>query len=531
MKKIVLLLLFINSLSYANVYYVAVNGDNTADGSLANPWQTIQYAANNASAGAIVYIRGGAYNERVIFPSSGTVDAPIIFKNYAAEIVIIDGTGISWGGTWNGLLDITAKQYIQLEGLQVKNANYAAIFLENSNHITINKIQTYNSVSSGIGVWSCNHIIISNNTVEQACSTGNQECISVSNSFDCSVFENEVFNNGNGALGGEGIDIKQGSHDVNVYKNWVHNLNNRVGIYSDAWDQHTYNINIYQNKVNNCTETGIAIASEFGGLLEQVHIFNNIIYNNKYDGIQIGGWTHPDYTGTNTPISTIQIINNTCYNNGSIASGFGFGITIDNAFAANIQISNNILSQNSAQMEVVQSADAPNISNNLIDGSNDTTYAFTGANALVTSANFEDVANFDFHLGYTSEAIDAGLATNSPSVDYDGNARPLGDAVDIGAYEYNALLATHTPALTDFNFEVGPNPFDTTVTIKLHGKKPESCILALYNTSGALIYHDIVYNLNQEISINPNNDLPTGIYFLKIQFENQLLETFRLIKK
>jgi hypothetical protein len=45
----------------------------------------------------------------------------------------------------------------------------------------------------------------------------------------------------------------------------------------------------------------------------------------------------------------------------------------------------------------------------------------------------------DFHLLTTAPAIDAGSATGAPSADLDGNPRPVGAAVDVGAYEAQLL--------------------------------------------------------------------------------------------
>jgi hypothetical protein len=46
-----------------------------------------------------------------------------------------------------------------------------------------------------------------------------------------------------------------------------------------------------------------------------------------------------------------------------------------------------------------------------------------------------DTAGGDYHLVAGSEAIDAGTAEGAPDDDIEGNARPQGDAPDIGAYE------------------------------------------------------------------------------------------------
>ena len=56
-------------------HYVAKTGnDTTGDGSAGNPWLTIQKAANSVSAGEVVSVGPGTYNERVTIPAgaSGT---------------------------------------------------------------------------------------------------------------------------------------------------------------------------------------------------------------------------------------------------------------------------------------------------------------------------------------------------------------------------------------------------------------------------------------------------------------------------
>jgi hypothetical protein len=45
------------------------------------------------------------------------------------------------------------------------------------------------------------------------------------------------------------------------------------------------------------------------------------------------------------------------------------------------------------------------------------------------------LADGDYRLAPGSPAIDAGIADDAPADDLEGNARPVGAGVDIGAYE------------------------------------------------------------------------------------------------
>lgn len=54
------------------------------------------------------------------------------------------------------------------------------------------------------------------------------------------------------------------------------------------------------------------------------------------------------------------------------------------------------------------------------------------------AALFVDVENFDLHLLPDAAAIDAGSDIDAPAVDRDRIARPQGEGIDIGAYEWHA---------------------------------------------------------------------------------------------
>src|SRR5688500_14022654 len=65
-----------------STYYVSTQGDDTNAGSLDHPFRTIRRAADFASPGDTVLIRGGTYRETVRPARSGTSSEPIVFKPY-----------------------------------------------------------------------------------------------------------------------------------------------------------------------------------------------------------------------------------------------------------------------------------------------------------------------------------------------------------------------------------------------------------------------------------------------------------------
>ncbi len=79
------------SLAYpvpAGAHFVAPSGSDTATGTKAAPWRTVQYAANAAPAGSTVVLRGGTYHESVTFP----YQKPLKLQPFPGEQVIFDGS-------------------------------------------------------------------------------------------------------------------------------------------------------------------------------------------------------------------------------------------------------------------------------------------------------------------------------------------------------------------------------------------------------------------------------------------------------
>ncbi len=529
-KKIVtiLLLLLVKFNIQANVYYVATNGNDINSGTETLPWKTIQKAANTLIAGDTALIKSGTYNERVIIQNSGSPNNFIVFSNYQNDNVIVDGNGISWGSTWNGLFDISGKNYIQVEGLTVMNADYGGIWVENSDQIVIRNNYTYNSFSSGIGVWYSSNITIENNEVELACNDGEQECITIANSNNCEISKNNVHDNGLGTEGGEGIDIKEGSHDVNVFQNEVHHLNNRLGIYADAWDLHTYNINFFQNRVHHCSEAGIAVASENGGLIENVIIYNNIVYNNKYDGIELGAWSDIGFTGVK-PIKDVTIINNTCYNNGAYDNGWAYGINIDNPDAQNVIIRNNICSENSAQIAIQQIGLGGVVDHNLIFGNNTASGTLTGSDSIIGDPLFINPIQNDFHLMFNSPAIDTGSSINAPNFDFDSLPRPNNGSIDVGAYEFNPMLSIQDTDVAENRAEIYPNPFSDRLFIQISTETSANYTIQLFDLNGKLMDKNLIQKVSDDLIVIDRNNLVSGFYILNLMLDNEVILNRKLI--
>jgi hypothetical protein len=326
-------------------WYVKPGGRDSNDGrSINSAFATITHASEVAKAGDNIIIKAGEYSERVEIKSSGQRGKPI---SYIGEIgTVFNGANLVWWN-WDGLFDIDNKEYINVSGIKVINSTWAGISVENSKHINIENNTTVDTKSSGIYVGNKSEYIgISKNIISGACKGGSQEALSVVASNNVTVSYNNVSNSGTGENnnGGEGIDIKAGSHHINVIGNVVHN-NPKIGIYIDGWVEGLDIINIIGNEVYTIQAEGIVVVSEKGGPVNNVSIDNNNVHNN-HNGITIGGRERIDREDPTPPVSEKTAMNNILILNNTVHNNLDGGIYNANQDAKNVVIRNNISKEN-----------------------------------------------------------------------------------------------------------------------------------------------------------------------------------------
>lgn len=145
----------------SSTWFVSPSGSNRNPGTLAAPFQTIQYAADTAHAGDTVEIEAGVYHETVTPPNSGTAGAPITFESYDNESVTIDGADPVTGWT-NATGSIYSAQInwnlgegnnqVFVNGTMVNEARWPATGL-NLSHPTVATVAS----ASGTGTTSTIH--------------------------------------------------------------------------------------------------------------------------------------------------------------------------------------------------------------------------------------------------------------------------------------------------------------------------------------------------------------------------------------
>ena len=167
--------------------------------------------------------------------------------------------------------------------------------------------------------------------------------------------------------------------------------------------------------------------------VESGAVVNNVVYNVAGNGIV-----------TWHGARDIQIVNNTV--DGARGGGIVVGSGDSGASSTSgnyIIVVNNIITNSVRGISEAGVTGLNNrYANNLLY--NNTTRDIRLQNGLVATGTikadprFVDAAGHDYHLQANSPAIDAGAAVFSLLTDFDGHARPIGAAPDIGAYEHAA---------------------------------------------------------------------------------------------
>jgi hypothetical protein len=412
------------------LYYVDRSHPSANDagpGTETTPWRTILHAVKTARAGETVLIKRGTYNEsesgRVSVGNSGTAGNPITFAAYPGDERQVVITGATFR--------IAGKSHIVVRGLKVTGVTSASsprgFSVEGpGTDITISGNETYDTYSSGIGVWGVSwstdptdyrhlfNVVVENNLVRRACNGGYDECITVANGVNnIIVRNNEITESGNTALGGEGIDFKEGVFGGQIAGNNVHGIV-KVAIYLDAagvgiGPGGVEDIDISGNLVRNiATAEGILLSTEGPGNVRNIRVFNNVVQGVNKNGLVL--YRHPSGTGTATDIT---FINNTAYANTR------YGVRVDWPSASGVLVRNNIGYLNGYGDGSVAAGSAATADHNL-----------WGTDPL-----FVDAPAGDFRLRPGSPAVDMGSAAGAPAVDFAGVPRPQGAAFDIGAFE------------------------------------------------------------------------------------------------
>lgn len=229
--------------------------------------------------------------------------------------------------------------------------------------------------------------------------------------------------------------------NVVIQNNHIHNIGTSnpcsgsggSGINTDH-NKNGVNDDVIGNHVHDIGPAGCSAFYHGIYLSTSGNVKNNLVYKATGGGIQ----TWHDAT-------LINIVNNTLFNNGyGIIVGSGDFYQQPAAPGDYINVHNNIVFDNNIQGISEQGTTGIHNTyvNNLVyqNGTNWQHHnGTTDTGTVVTNPQFVNyirAGGGNYRLSSTSGAIDKGSPTYAPPTDIDGNIRPAGEAVEIGAYKY-----------------------------------------------------------------------------------------------
>lgn len=410
---IIIAIFTFTNLSFSQIFYVSSSeGSDSNPGTENQPWATIQKAADTIAPGDTVYIKAGTY-QRFIVTKSGTASSPITYKAFPGDEQKAVITGAS--------LRVEGAKHIIIDGLASININSSiAIFIDNSEYITIKnyKINKVNAV--GIKCMSSSFIDIINSEISETGLggiIGEGIYLGQGGSSDAETFCHDVTIRGNHLykLRGEAVDVKDESYNVIIEGNVIHDIHNSLNDEPAITLNPSNGLNEIKNHIirNNIIYRITNSSSQKMGngiyVYDDALIYNNIIYDNSDYGIRIRGYGN----------GTVKIYHNTIFGNGVAP----IGGDVDGRGGLSTDIRNNI---------------GPTQSGNI-----------TFSRDL-----FVDADNGDYHLKSGSVAIDAGVDLGI-TTDFDGHLRPAGAGPDMGAYEFIEGEDTQAP-LPPHNIKIIP---------------------------------------------------------------------------
>lgn len=365
--------------------YVATNGSDSNPGTSAQPYLTIQHAADLVNPGDEVIVRSGTYTggsgTLVSVSRSGTATNPIVFVSDVQFGAKLDGSNNTTTEGWsvNGA-------YVTIKDFEIANFNTIAI---------------ENSGNKGPGL----HVVGNNiHDIGRVCTNSSQGHDAIFlNSGNEIIEQNLIHDIGRFNIGENGCSLSQWQY----YQQLDHAI--YVGTY-----QPVVNGEIIRNNVFWRNLQGWSVQVYPNGA-PNISIVNNTFLGSKFGSGGLNAGHVVTYQG-GTCYSNLLIENN-LFIDPNIAGVQLAGCYSTSTVANNITRSGTTLDRSVSGLTTSSNRD-----------NTDPLIVSTGSTSI-------DGANPDPHLQSSSPAIDSGLTIAGVTVDLYGTTRPQGHSYDIGAVE------------------------------------------------------------------------------------------------
>jgi len=449
-----------------NIYFVATNGSDGANGSYSSPWLTLTHARDTIAPGDIVYALNGVAQTTddnqgwssclTIGANSGSPGAPkamVVYPGASATIGNVNRT--SNGGCDTGIrAKGQGESYWVFAGFTIRGGGAA--------------MQPY--LETG---WR----IIAN---DMSCPNGNDQagCLDLAYEVSAVVDGNNIHHVGTNLRPGSvtalyhGVYISELNHGIDFGWNTIAYVQGCRGLQQNVNEGGSaYDLHIHDNIIHDTQCDGIVMTT-LDPSKGTVELYNNVIYNagtGPANAENTGIWNCMtiegyDPRGYGPGSGVVEVYNNTMYNCGNWTNppyGESEGMFLwanEGNTSKSLRLRNNIFYASTVSPycdDLV--CDGVTGSNNIFygNGAPPSNSKITGSiNADPKFSNLS-LASPDFHLQSSSPAINAGVTIGGLATDFDGVARPQGSAFDIGAYEYISRSPTMTLAASSQSLVFG----------------------------------------------------------------------------
>lgn len=388
--------------------YVSPAGNDEGLGSSNDPWETLQFAADNVAPGDTVVVAPGQYAGFDLF-TSGTENNRIVFAAEPGALINAPNRRTPDG------INLEGASYVTIQGFDVTAVPRAGIRSVINEQVVVRNNRTYDNGRWGIFTGFSENILIEDN---QTSGSRDEHGIYVSNSADGPIIrQNRVW--GNNASGIQiNADASQGGD----------------GIVTDAV--------IERNIIFDNGEAG-GSAINLDGVQDSL-IQNNLLYDNHASGISLfridgAEGSKRNQVAFNTVIQPAdgrwamniqgssthnRLINNIFLN--------------AHSFRGSIDISANSRLGFHSDYNVLMHRFTLNQGNSVINLAAWQDETGQDDHSIIATADqlFVDWTSDDFRLSADSPARNAGIGQHEVEDDLNGNMRPFEEAFDIGASEY-----------------------------------------------------------------------------------------------
>jgi hypothetical protein len=551
------LFIFITSFNsvYSTTYFVATNGDDGNDGSISAPWRTFEYALNIVSAGDILNIRGGNYQQSINTVNNGTDmnDGAIVIRAYNSEPVLLQGSNYQNQGI------VIQNSYIKIEGIEDSFWSEGMAISSPAHHLEITNCKVHD-MDFGISVYTGVHDITLRNcemynfgnygfdaTASQG--TGSEfeiynvtiiNCYSHDADFTTPAHNSDGnadgfafghFNERNvtlinctAARVGDGFDMD--GNDVTAINCTAHNTIYQFGGGFKCWADTVYLFNCLS--YNNLS-TGIELDENFANVeinkFTVANVINCTTVDNGSNNITVEGTTKKLNMYNTIIVGGIQ------YTQDVTPRGLGFPADGHAPYTGDYNIYHSI-TEDSYVNEVKGDGFYYN-SDMLADwqsssGQDAHSYFIKNIDSLFVSRLGQD-----FHLKAGSGAINMGSSVYGFSFDHDSVQRDA--APDIGCYEYNPDNSVDDD-ITNNNqslFTFFPNPTKTEINIYFYLTEENIVDISIYDMTGKPILVPVKsrwYSIGGHTLNVDCNGFNSGAYIAVLKYKGKAVSSKFIIR-